>query len=363
MRRFKHGTGVPLLTVAVLLLVLAGVFHAPLLDARRRSSPEMEPLNDAPPVVLFTTVVLGGFRGVIADALWLRASYLQEEGRYLELVQLADWVTKLEPRTTDVWAFHAWNLAYNVSVMMPVPEDRWRWVRQGIELLRDKGVHYNPADPRIYHELGWLFMHKLGGDSDRLHAYYKSQWSDHVAERIGANGRANYDRLALEPGLRERIRKELGMEVERMQIVDAVYGPLDWRVPQSHAVYWAYRGLEVAGAGGFLDCSRMIYQSMSELFLWGKMSWNNKDELVLEADKRLLPRALRAYEDALSRYDQPGVSEAYAHFLSGATVVMAEQGDQRLARRCFERLHAHRPTPLTAQGYEAFIAAGQAKGK
>jgi hypothetical protein len=362
MRRFKHGTGVPLLTVAVLLLVLAGVFHAPLLEERRRSTPETEVLTDAPPVVLFTTVVLGGFRGVIADALWLRASYLQEEGRYLELVQLADWVTKLEPRTTDVWAFHAWNLAYNVSVMMPVAEDRWRWVRQGIELLRDKGVLYNPADPRIYRELGWLFQHKLGGDSDRLHAYYKRQWSDYVAERIGANGRANYDRLALAPDLRKRIRKDLGMDVERMQIVDAIYGPLDWRVPHSHAVYWAYCGLEVAGPDGFLDCSRMIYQSMSELFLWGKISWNSKDELVMEADKRLLSRVFRAYDDALSRYDQSSLGEAHANFLAGATVVMAGQGDKRRARRCFERLHAHHPTPLTARGYEAFIAAHREEG-
>ncbi len=344
------------MAASVLLLVLAGVFHKPLLESRRRTLPETDAQAGAPPVVLFTTVVLGGFRGIIADALWLRASYLQDEGRYLELVQLADWVTKLEPHTTDVWAFHAWNMAYNVSVMMPVAEDRWRWVQQGIRLLRDEGLRYNPTDPRIYHELGWIFQHKLGGDSDRLHAYYKKQWSDYVAERLGPEGRANYDVLALDPVLRDRIRDELGIEVERMQIVDAIYGPLDWRVPQSHAVYWAYLGLEMAGHEGFISCSRMIYQSMAEMFLWGKISWDDKGGLVMEADTRLMPRVFRAYEEALSRYDDPALDEAYINFLVGGTLVMAEQGDSRRSRRCFEHLHERYPNSVTEQGYAAFIA-------
>ncbi len=48
--------------------------------------------------------------------LWMRAIHLQEEARVLELVQLSDWITALEPQFTTVWAFHAWNMAYNVSI-------------------------------------------------------------------------------------------------------------------------------------------------------------------------------------------------------------------------------------------------------
>src|SRR6266853_1021609 len=103
-----------------------------------------EPLENSPPLVAFTTVALGGFRGIIADVLWLRATELQKDGKYFELVQLADWITKLEPRFAQVWAFHAWNMAYNVSVLFNDPPDRWRWVRQGIVLLRDEGLKYNP---------------------------------------------------------------------------------------------------------------------------------------------------------------------------------------------------------------------------
>ena len=37
-----------------------------------------------PPMVAFTTVALGGFRGLLADLLWLRAGALQEDGKYFE---------------------------------------------------------------------------------------------------------------------------------------------------------------------------------------------------------------------------------------------------------------------------------------
>jgi len=49
----------------------------------------------APPVLAFTTVALGGFRGLIANALWIRAIELQEQDKYFEKVQLTDWITKL----------------------------------------------------------------------------------------------------------------------------------------------------------------------------------------------------------------------------------------------------------------------------
>ncbi|NQU40554.1 MAG: hypothetical protein HQ523_11420 [Lentisphaerae bacterium] len=346
-----------ILSAGVALLVLAGVFHKPLLKARMPSVSDQEGLSGAPPVVVFTTVVLGGFRGIIADALWLRASYLQDEGRFLELVQLADWITKLEPHTSDIWVFHAWNLAYNISVMMPLPEDRWRWVQQGLHLLRDEGVRYNPSDPRIYQELGWLFQHKLGGESDRLHAYYKIQWAHLVADQLGRNGRPDYDELSRDPARTLALHQALGLDPARMQVVDALYGPLDWRVPQSHAVYWAYRGLQVAGSDGYLPCSRMIYQSMAELFVKGRLTWGPGDTITMLADARLLPGVMRAYEDALSRYEGVGVRESYANFLVGATLMLHARGDSRRSRNCFDRLHGAYPTPQTADGYEAFIAA------
>ena len=119
-------------------------------------------LENAPPVLMFTTVALGGFRGLIANALWIRANDMQESGKYFEMVQLADWITKLQPTIVTVWVHQAWNMAYNITVKFPDHKDRWTWVKRAIELLRDNAIKYNPKEPLLYRELGWIFQHKMG---------------------------------------------------------------------------------------------------------------------------------------------------------------------------------------------------------
>src|SRR3982751_2448353 len=98
-----------LLIAALVLLAGAGQFER--LLNRERSSKELglsrvtDLGSNAPPVLAFTTVALGGFRGIIANILWIRANELQNDGKYFEAVQLADWITKLEPTFTQVWLF------------------------------------------------------------------------------------------------------------------------------------------------------------------------------------------------------------------------------------------------------------------
>jgi len=117
--------------LGLLMLSASGLLHKRLLFMRQEERLNLAaPLENAPPLVAFTTVALGGFRGVLADFLWLRASALEEEGRYFELVQLADWITKLEPRCSTIWAFQAWNMAYNNSALFTDPDHRWRWIRR-----------------------------------------------------------------------------------------------------------------------------------------------------------------------------------------------------------------------------------------
>ena len=106
------------------------------------------PLENAPPMLAFTTKALGSFRGLIANALWIRATEMQENGKYFEMVQLADWITKLEPKLTAVWIHQAWNMAYNISVKFNDHHDRWLWVRRGTELLRDVKGGEHPLGKR-----------------------------------------------------------------------------------------------------------------------------------------------------------------------------------------------------------------------
>src|SRR5580765_489839 len=115
----------------VLLFSVSRIQNSLNSDRDKLGLTRIQPLENAPPVLAFTTVALGGFRGLISNALWIRASDLQDEDKFFEMAQLADWITKLEPTFVQVWLVQAWNMAYNISVKFKDYPDRWRWVKRG----------------------------------------------------------------------------------------------------------------------------------------------------------------------------------------------------------------------------------------
>src|SRR5438128_10541355 len=122
-----------LLLAAALLCGVSRVQRSLNLDRDKLGLTRVPPLENAPPILAFTTVALGGFRGLISNALWMRATELQDDDKYFEMAQLADWITKLEPHFVQVWLVQAWNMAYNISVKFNDFPDRWRWVKRGFE--------------------------------------------------------------------------------------------------------------------------------------------------------------------------------------------------------------------------------------
>lgn len=185
---------------------------------------------DASPLVAESAIAaLGGLRSLAAEAVWFRADRLQDEGRYVELSQLASTLTFLEPHTPEVWSYAAWNLAYNISIMMPTYEDRWRWVLAAIKMLRDDGLRLNPRNAELCRELAWLFEIKLGAGIDDAADIYREKWREIVEE---AAARDAWHELGLEPGM--------------MREVAARYGIDDWAQPLASAIYFAHLGLENA---------------------------------------------------------------------------------------------------------------------
>ena len=156
-----------------------------------------EPLENAPPSLAFATIAMGAFRGLVVDVLWMRADRLKEAGQFFDARQLAEWITTLQPRFGAVWAFQAWNMAYNISVTIPAtqPDQRWHWVKNGYELLRDKGISSNPRDIQLYHELAQIFQHKIGSVSDDAHKYYKLQLALAMEPLLGTADDKYFDDL------------------------------------------------------------------------------------------------------------------------------------------------------------------------
>lgn len=302
-----------------------------------------QPLENAPPLMAFTTVALGGFSGLMADFLWLRASHLQDEDRYFELVQLSDWITKLQPRSPAVWEFHAWNLSYNISVMMADPEDRWRWVSSGIALLRDDGLRYNPGDGGLCNELAWIYQFKIGGNTDLMHRHYKKKLAAEI-ETLMPGGALDYEKVVSAPAVARKLRGEYKMKPEVMREIDARYGPFDWRVAEAHAIYWAYVGKERAKGQDRVNAERITYQCMAGMFERGRLVFRSGDDVPLSTPNvALLSNAMKAYESAIQRFEDPNMKEAYRIFLNEAVAILLRLNRTEAAEEVFAALRQRYP--------------------
>ncbi|MFW6059724.1 MAG: hypothetical protein ACODAQ_06050 [Phycisphaeraceae bacterium] len=179
------------LLVAIGCLVGATTLTAPIREQREELNLTFTVDGDGgqPPKYALTAAAMGSFRGIVVDILWYRIEHFKREGKIHEANTLASWITTLQPRFAQVWIFQAWNMAYNISVMTHTPEERWMWVRKGIDLLRDEGIPNNPTVVGIYDQIGWIFFHKIGQNLDDHHWYYKEQLAREWQILLGAQRR------------------------------------------------------------------------------------------------------------------------------------------------------------------------------
>jgi hypothetical protein len=380
------------IVLAAGLLIAAGLQLDPINKQRQEMKLVMDKPENIPPSLIFTAAATGAFKGLLVDFLWIRADRLKEEGQFFDARQLAELITILQPRFASVWEFQAWNMAYNISVAIPntQPEQRWRWIKNGYELLRDQAIdRYKLKDVALYHELAWIFQHKIGGISDDDHKYYKLQlalqmdpllstvdylpsededesageltdrdnkyfdllakapdkWEDlikdaNVAEFVNAlksadekfsdesnfvnnylSLRQNASRYNVGAGQvidnyrgtrilekfdifakAYKLRKVWKLNPEMMRKVNQLYGPIewddpnthlpmDWRLADAHAIYWAETGLEIAAQDTRRDLTtdetntdRIVFHSLQNLFGTGKLLIFKSDAPLVNHD-------------------------------------------------------------------------------
>ena len=353
-----------LLVLAAAVLLAAGGQFQNLLN-RERVELGFTPLpNDPamPPMLALTTQALGGFRGLIANALWIRANDLQNSDQYFEMVQLARWITALEPRFVQVWTVQAWNMAYNISVKFTAPEDRWRWVRHGIELLRDDALRYNPDEALIYRELAWFFQHKMGANLDDAHFYYKTAWAIEMDKALNParrkfDGHPNFAEL-LKPQTDEAraiaatLRDTFKLDPKKMKEVDDHYGPFDWRLPEAHAIYWAYLGLAKSKPTDLMTLRRVIYQSMQLAFQRGRLRVGADGQIYFVLNLEVIAHASAAYEEmARLEESQPlsnAILRAHRNFLREAVYELYIHNRLTDSERWFKILREKYPDGLPA---------------
>jgi hypothetical protein len=142
------------LIIGALLLILAQVLA--MVAAPKR---DVAGIGGLPPGEFAGTLMLGGFRGLACDLLWLRAVSAKEGGRFYESVALAEAITRVQPRFADVWQHLAHDLAYNISFEADGPDQRFSWFLAGVH-ANARGVERNPGVERLVRHLAWMFHHK-----------------------------------------------------------------------------------------------------------------------------------------------------------------------------------------------------------
>ncbi|MHC4476135.1 MAG: hypothetical protein ACYTEL_10845 [Planctomycetota bacterium] len=431
-----------------------------------------EPLENAPPSLAFATVAMGAFRGLVVDILWMRADKLKEEGQFFDARQLAEWITTLQPRFAAVWDFHAWNMAYNISVAIPVtqPQERWRWVKNGYELLRDQGIEVNPKSILLYRQLAFIFQHKIAGVTDDAHKYYKLQLAEAMEPLVGGATNEDFEAMCRAPRQFEEIasdanvapliaalrsadsafaddekfvsnylsliqnprrfdpeafrvrddfrgtttlkkfdifakayhlRKSWKLDVELMHELNQTYGPvdwaepnkplpLDWRHPDSHAMYWAVKGLRVAGttdpnlrgehaySADEINADRMVNHSLQDLFRNGKIHiWETPGEpaatssadaparpikdIFYRPDLRMFEPYHKQLLEVIDKYTDPNDTEHTSHqighrnMLQNAVLSFYQAGHRKQAGKIYDQLKRLYPRAKFAVSLRDFV--------
>ena len=385
-------------------------------------------LENAPPELVFATTALGGFRGIVVDVLWLRAIKLQQDKKFFELVQLFDWIGKLEPRCVPVWVYSAWNMAYNISVELPNAPERWLWIRQGIRLLRDQGIVYNERAAELYRELAWIYSHKIGKNIDEFHQYFKNAVAIEVEDVMGSgpavdlepfvkaaksrkelmqrcNAGPLLDALktaghdpeqellsvlrALDGGdatvkgifdapehaeardetvmfLRTKaLREHLRLEPEDMAELAKEYGPMDWRLPDPHALYWAEKAVEFATDEDFsVNYDRIQYEALKRLYMHGDLYFERGTTVhdsyyMTSANWRFLDRANRMYAGFVQKHEPhtPGsVAGAHRSFMEEAIVLLFICAQTEKSLEYFAEMKRRYPNERYKVSYDEFIS-------
>jgi len=144
------------------LLILAQIWASLVLsDARpvMKHSENNSFFAELPPGEVAGTLMLGGFRGMAIDLLWLRAIQAKNDARYYESVALFDLISRVQPRFERVWEYMAWDMAYNIGFEVDQQDDKWSWYLAGLK-ANLRGIEVNPDSERLLRHAAWMYFHK-----------------------------------------------------------------------------------------------------------------------------------------------------------------------------------------------------------
>jgi hypothetical protein len=114
--------------------------------------------------------LLAGFRGVVADFIWIQGHGYWERKEWLRQFRDIELVATLQPQSILFWDTGAWHMAWNIGYAVSVDTNvytqaqamrrqREWWDRA--EAFLKRGIENVPNKYNLYFSLGWLYQEKF----------------------------------------------------------------------------------------------------------------------------------------------------------------------------------------------------------
>ncbi|MCD6405268.1 MAG: hypothetical protein J7M19_05545 [Planctomycetes bacterium] len=133
------------------------------IDAMRTQLVDEDVLPPQLPLAAASSAALGGFRGIAVDILWIQADSMITKKQFYQLKTYYELISTLQPNFPAVWEFNMWNLAFNIEAEWGRPEEKWKWIKEGIEFGK-KGLEFNKGSASLNTWVGWLYYKKVNAD-------------------------------------------------------------------------------------------------------------------------------------------------------------------------------------------------------
>ena len=145
--------------------------------------------------------VLGGFRAILADFLWIRTNTIWERRDRTKLDSMVRLVTTLDPRPDFFWINGSRMIAYDVpnwrireeGGYSEVPEERQQVIdleqsAQAFDLI-DQALNFHPENAKLYLEKAQIYLNRLKDDANAAEWFLRASQQDdapYFAGRIHA---------------------------------------------------------------------------------------------------------------------------------------------------------------------------------
>lgn len=125
-------------------------------------------LGQVNPVSGTAQLVMMGFRGVAVTFLWHEAIELKKKERWFEIRPVLESITLLQPNFVAPWTFQAWNMAFNIAGDWESVPDKYYWIRQGIDFMKN-ACKINKDKSDLEWETAWIYHSRFGVSDEHVY--------------------------------------------------------------------------------------------------------------------------------------------------------------------------------------------------